>query len=169
MLSRFRDVTTNRVQHLSSLLRLALRSQVMFAGLRRDSLAAMLAQLIARCMRHVIALPRKIPDYARKLGFFRGFYALLASDLGMGLVKVKVPGITSSVKIRPRTSDRYAFEQIFLDDDYALPMGLQPRFVIDGGANVGYASIYFSNRYPNADIVAVEPDPSKLCGSLREC
>src|SRR6266851_1620839 len=66
----------------------AMCERVLLRVLRRDSLAAMLAQFIARCMRHVIALPRKIPDYARKLGFFRGFYALLASDLGMGLVKV---------------------------------------------------------------------------------
>jgi predicted O-methyltransferase YrrM len=38
MLSRFRDVTTNRVQHLSSLLRFALRSPVMFARASREGL-----------------------------------------------------------------------------------------------------------------------------------
>lgn len=63
------------------------------------------------------------------------------------------------------------FEQIFVDDDYALPIDLQPRYIIDGGANVGYASIYFTNRYPDASIIAVEPDPSNfkvLCENVKE-
>ncbi len=75
-----------------------------------------------------------------------------------------------SVKIRLDATDKQVFEQIFIDEDYALPIERQPRFVIDGGANVGYGSIYFANRYPDADIVAVEPDPSNfkvLCENVK--
>jgi FkbM family methyltransferase len=89
----------------------------------------------------------------------------------MGVFRVKVPGISDPLNIRPRTSDRYVFEQIFLDDDYALHTDLRPRFIIDGGANIGYASIYFANRYPDADIVAIEPNSANfaiLCENVRK-
>lgn len=79
---------------------------------------------------------------------------------------VAVPGISQPVKIRPRTSDKYCFEQIFLEDCYDLGLPQDPRFIVDGGANVGYASIFFANRYPNASIVAVEPDPSNFSALL---
>ena len=34
--------------------------------------------------------------------------------------------------------------------------------IVDAGANVGFASIYFANRWPNARIVAIEPDPANF-------
>jgi FkbM family methyltransferase len=34
----------------------------------------------------------------------------------------------------------------------------KPKFIIDAGANVGYASVLFANRYPDAKIIAVEPE-----------
>lgn len=37
-----------------------------------------------------------------------------------------------------------------------------PAFIIDGGANIGAASLYLLNRYPTARVVAVEPDPANL-------
>lgn len=47
---------------------------------------------------------------------------------------------------------------IVLDEEYALD-GLDPRTIVDLGANIGTASAWFRDRYPNARIVAVEPDP----------
>lgn len=32
------------------------------------------------------------------------------------------------------------------------------NFILDCGANVGYASIYLLNKYPHARLIAVEPD-----------
>lgn len=116
----------------------------------------------SRCISHILALLSNIPRYTTKLGFIRGFYTLFASDLSTGVFRVKVPGIAGKLSIRPRTSDRYVFEQIFLDDDYRLHADLNPRFIVDAGANVGYASIYFANRYPDAEIVAIEPDAANF-------
>src|SRR5262245_14031180 len=112
----------------------------------------------SRCIRHLLALLLNIPRYTAKLGYIRGLHTLFANDLSTGVFRVKVPGIGGKLSIRPRTSDRYVFEQIFLDEDYALSADLNPRFIVDGGANVGYASIYFAHRYPDAEIVAIEPD-----------
>jgi len=39
-----------------------------------------------------------------------------------------------------------------------LPLEINATTIFDLGANVGYASIYFANKYPNAKIFALEPE-----------
>src|SRR6202012_3041239 len=46
----------------------------------------------------------------------------------------------------------------FIDKEYNINIGFEPKFIIDGGANIGMASVYFKNRYPKATIIAIEPD-----------
>jgi len=55
------------------------------------------------------------------------------------------------------------FEKIFLDREYDLSfLNLDPKVIIDGGSNVGYASVFFANRYPDARIISVEPEASNF-------
>lgn len=75
-------------------------------------------------------------------------------------IQLSIPQSKTPLTLRVGTSDIPTFEQIFVWDDYEMPMRIEPRFIIDGGANVGFASIYFANRYPDARIIAVEPDES---------
>lgn len=78
------------------------------------------------------------------------------------------------VWLRPCDSDLFVASQIFGNREYDLGAdvtsrlnlvsaswleeGIQP-VVIDGGANVGYSSIFFSSTYPTAKIIALEADP----------
>ena len=39
---------------------------------------------------------------------------------------------------------------------------MEPKVIFDLGANIGLASVYFSNRYPEAKVLAVEPDRSNF-------
>lgn len=105
---------------------------------------------------------RRAWKFSRELGFPRGVLILAASMLGREDVSVSVPDIRYPLTMRPRTSDRFVFEQIFLDHEYDLPSNFLPQFIIDAGANVGYASIYFANRYPDAAILAIEPDATNF-------
>jgi FkbM family methyltransferase len=76
---------------------------------------------------------------------------------------VNVPNIANPVCVRMDTTDPYVFKQIFQFQEYQLPqLPFTPRFIIDAGANVGYASVWFANLYPNAKIVAVEPEKSNV-------
>ena len=36
---------------------------------------------------------------------------------------------------------------------------VEPRFILDCGANVGYTSAYLLTRFPTAFLIAIEPDP----------
>src|SRR5438876_5565546 len=78
-----------------------------------------------------------------------------------GLVSVKPPGCEHAIALRTGTTDIATFEQVFIAREYDLPLhSRDPKFIIDGGANVGCASVFFAQRYPNASIYAIEPENS---------
>lgn len=67
--------------------------------------------------------------------------------------------------VRPGTSDVLAYADIVLRGQYAVPIPWRVRTIVDAGANIGIASAFFLNRYPDARVVAIEPDPvnAALC------
>jgi FkbM family methyltransferase len=78
-------------------------------------------------------------------------------------VAVRLPGIIHPVWVRPGTSDVSTFDEVFLSREYDLPFAdFAPRHILDLGANVGYASLYFNSRWPDAAILAVEPELANL-------
>jgi FkbM family methyltransferase len=52
----------------------------------------------------------------------------------------------------------FMYDEIFREEIYKFKTKNQTPYIIDGGANIGLASIYFKKLYPNAEIVAFEPD-----------
>ncbi len=52
--------------------------------------------------------------------------------------------------------------EIFLDRDYRVPADLEPRTIIDLGANTGISVRFLRALYPSAEIVAAEPDPTNF-------
>ncbi|MBN1869500.1 MAG: FkbM family methyltransferase, partial [Candidatus Omnitrophica bacterium] len=61
------------------------------------------------------------------------------------------------------TSDEAVFQQVFHCDQYSCLGDISnPKFIIDGGANVGYSSVYFLNKFCDVSIVAVEPDDMSI-------
>ncbi len=59
--------------------------------------------------------------------------------------------------LRSQTTDKYTFKQVFLDDQYNVALPFTPTRIIDAGANIGLAAVYFAHRYPNSKVIAVEP------------
>ncbi len=46
--------------------------------------------------------------------------------------------------------------------------GTQP-VIVDAGANVGYSALYFGQTYPNAVVLAIEPDPETFAQLSLNC
>jgi FkbM family methyltransferase len=64
---------------------------------------------------------------------------------------------------RPNATDLFVFDQIFVERDYGcLDIVEDADFILDCGANVGYTSAYMLTNFPNAELVAIEPDPSNF-------
>lgn len=91
------------------------------------------------------------------------------------IATISAPGV-GPVYIRTGESDIAAMRQVFIDGDYdiswptALAARLKQRYedilagggkpiIVDAGANIGAASLWFGYVYPKAHIVSVEPDP----------
>lgn len=56
-------------------------------------------------------------------------------------------------------SDLAILKEIFLLDEYNLNLDDEPKNIFDLGSNIGLSAIYFSLKYPNANIFCFEPDP----------
>jgi FkbM family methyltransferase len=74
------------------------------------------------------------------------------------LLQVKEFGLKSQVYLRVPSSDVRVFAQIFIRNEYKFDVNRPPEFIIDAGANIGLASVYFANQFPNARILAIEPE-----------
>lgn len=78
------------------------------------------------------------------------------------------------VTLRTKSSDFHTYYQVFIDDDYRLNGGRvlealadgynrilsrgRVPLIVDGGANIGLAAKRFSDVFPKAIVIAVEPD-----------
>lgn len=73
---------------------------------------------------------------------------------------VSVPGLKHPVHLRAHTVDVHTFREIFLRQEYniTLPASVQPQYIIDAGANVGFTTLFFHQKFPSARIVSLEPD-----------
>ena len=76
-------------------------------------------------------------------------------------IVVRVSG--REVLLRGGTSDVECFQKVFLNHEYRSPFEAdQPATIVDAGANVGLATVYFARTYPKAHIVAIEPADSNF-------
>jgi FkbM family methyltransferase len=119
------------------------------------------------CLRSV-ELGRK---YVHRFGPFRGPYILMNTYILMniisrrGLATLSLPDYPNPFYMRRGTTDRGIFTQVIVDEEYDLSFLLpnwQPEVIVDAGANVGYASLFFARRYPKARIFAIEPELSNF-------
>jgi FkbM family methyltransferase len=108
-------------------------------------------------------IPHRAKWYYRTAGVFGVLTVVAHRLLGRPTeIGLRPPGIPGSVHIRIRTTDEGAYEQIFEDQQYAIDLPFSPRVIVDAGANIGTASIYFAHRYPEARIIAIEAEASNF-------
>ena len=99
----------------------------------------------------------KLLRYIRHLGLASGASIFFKIKTG-NTNNIRLKELKHPFKLRKASSDIAVFHQVFINKEYKLKAGFNPRFIIDGGGNIGLAALYFANVYPDAKIVSVEPE-----------
>jgi FkbM family methyltransferase len=88
-----------------------------------------------------------------------------------GEISVLVPQLGRKILIRGRTTDLRCFEKVLVDREYDSPfqLNLDPKLIVDAGANTGIATNYFAAIFPRARIVAIEPEAGNAEILRRNC
>jgi FkbM family methyltransferase len=100
---------------------------------------------------------------ARTLGF-RGLLAAIKCSITKTpvLCQKSHTEILYPFYLRIGTSDVPTYEQIFINRDYDFKVRHSPKIIIDAGANIGLAAIFFASKFPDAKIIAIEPENSNF-------
>ncbi len=116
----------------------------------------------------VLNLIRELFVCTQRLGLRAGGLFLLANvqrKLGGNertIFRVPLSSTMYPVTLRGGRSDFVILTQIFIDDEYAPLQQLNSERIIDLGANIGLASIWFLNHFPQARTVAIEANPDNF-------
>ncbi|UXA20226.1 FkbM family methyltransferase [Mycobacterium sp. SMC-4] len=125
---------------------------------------------------HVLAL-------AQSIGALAALKLVICRALGRAR-PVAVPCGPHRLWVRPTDSDPYVLAQIFTAGEYDAPPYWMTRLqahaaelraaggvplIIDAGANVGYSALYLADRFPDAIVIAVEPDAGCVEILRRNC
>ncbi|MCG2784165.1 MAG: FkbM family methyltransferase [Anaerolineae bacterium] len=103
----------------------------------------------------------RLHRYIKTLGPVYGHFLYWLESLG---IQKTIPIWYGSDKywIRLNTTDIHVLYTIFIRQDYKMNILSEPSLIIDAGAYTGFSSIYFSQKYPKAKIIAIEPMPSNF-------
>ncbi len=120
-------------------------------------------------IRRILQQFRNFVEYRTEFGLHAAISLVWQKRRHPEDVRLSLPDIRSLVHCRANTSDFAVLRQVLGRREYDLVLDRAPKFIIDGGANVGYASVFFANRYPGARILAIEPDPGNCDAFRRNC
>lgn len=75
---------------------------------------------------------------------------------------IRVKQFRNPVYLRENSTDHTVFKQIFVGREYDFEIPFKPRNILDGGANIGLAALYFASRFKDLVIISVEPDAENI-------
>lgn len=109
-------------------------------------------------------MKKRFRTYTKCFGFLPGLsiavreiFAQQPKEVVVSYYAVKFP-----LYLRIKTSDMPTFVHVFLRGEYDIDIAKTPTVIVDAGANIGLTSIFYANKYPDAKIIALEPESSNF-------
>ena len=105
---------------------------------------------------------RRVLKWRHALGFRNALWFEIRKTFRPKFIYIRVPGMPRALEIRGQESDLPVFRDVVIGGELDIDFGFEPGIIIDCGANVGVTTAVFANRFPNAQVVAVEPSSKNL-------
>lgn len=85
------------------------------------------------------------------------------------VLTIEIPNISSPFHLPRNRVGRRVFDGVLVQEQYRPRTAAleDVRFIVDAGAHVGLASLYFANTYPAATVLSIEPNEGNFA-LLRE-
>ncbi len=110
----------------------------------------------------ILNLPHKVVLHFKTLGFQGGMLLFKRYIRKNNSFKILLPKYKAPIFLRNNTSDIGVFYQMFLSKSYNIGIDNSPKVIIDCGANIGLSTVFFKNKFPDAQIIAIEPEKSNF-------
>jgi len=101
----------------------------------------------------------------RALGLAGALRVVQEKLKGAKSVQVRVKNIPQPILARMNNSDLPMLAEVLCSPECEVDLSWSPRTVLDLGANIGLTAIKLKGQFPDARLIAVEPDP----GSAQVC
>lgn len=109
-----------------------------------------------------VAKMKVVAHHYRVMGFGNATSYILQRASGRRQLTARLKGSNIEIHLRNDPYDTQIFTQIFVRNELDIGYLRAPRTIIDGGANIGLATLYLKMKYPDAKIVAIEPEPANF-------
>lgn len=105
--------------------------------------------------------------HARRLWLLHGLIGAVQTIKVLGARALGLPTIQltlrravlpHAVQLRPCSNDLLVLWSMFGNKECEVKLTSMPSVIIDGGAHIGFAAIQFAVQFPEATVLAVEPD-----------
>ena len=131
--------------------------------------AAWISRAVCRAGRTARQTGREIMSAARATTGFSSFLRLAVDVCLYRVLRIgAIPGYNGVRSIvvkggyhfayRLNRGDIQSIREVLMDEAYRLPFAIQPKVIVDLGANIGLTSIYLLRLYKPEILVAVEAD-----------
>lgn len=90
------------------------------------------------------------------------FFLLISKFKKSPTRNIRIRSIKHPITLSNFREDVTTLFQIFFAKEYEITSDTRIETIIDCGANIGLSAVYFANKYPNAKIIAIEPDSNNF-------
>ena len=118
----------------------------------------------------IVTMPKRIKNLYKLIGIKQSIKFCIAYLRHQAApIQLQIAGIDTPVLCRVRDSDIRVLWQVFGERWFNLPDIQPPQLIVDGGAYIGYTALFFAAHYPDAKIIAIEPNAENCELFRRNC
>jgi FkbM family methyltransferase len=109
------------------------------------------------------------PAEARMIGWHWVIAERILKRIGIKEISLRPKGLNKKVKCRVATSDIFEYHHLLGPRRVDITLYQRPKVIVDAGANVGYSVLRFRLEFPDALVIAIEPERANIVQFKKNC